>query len=201
MLTPTATDRLAPTAERILDTAARLFAANGYKGTTLREIADAVGMKAGSIYYHFDSKEEIIARVFDTGVQRVFNAARDAVESLPPDASTRDRVQAAATGHLKAFFVLGGYTTTNIRVFRQAPPAVQEQNRKLRDAYEQYWMELLETGRERGEVREDLPRRVVRLFLFGALNWTVEWYHEEKMSLEELAAVYTSILFDGVDPR
>ncbi|MEX1288680.1 MAG: helix-turn-helix domain-containing protein, partial [Acidimicrobiia bacterium] len=56
---------------RILDEAARLFLAQGYAETTLRDIADAVGIKAGSIYYHFDSKERLLGEILDQGIDRI----------------------------------------------------------------------------------------------------------------------------------
>ncbi|WP_343243309.1 helix-turn-helix domain-containing protein, partial [Streptomyces sp. SID12501] len=47
----------------LLDTAAEVFAAQGYNATTVRKIADAAGMLAGSLYYHFDSKESMLDEI------------------------------------------------------------------------------------------------------------------------------------------
>ena len=57
--------------QRVLEQAAWLFLQHGYRETTLRDIAAAAGMKAGSIYYHFDSKEQLLAAVLDTGIERI----------------------------------------------------------------------------------------------------------------------------------
>ena len=59
---------------RILDAAAVLLAENGYKATTLRNVAEAAGLKAGSIYYHFPSKDHITVEVLNEGVQQVSKA-------------------------------------------------------------------------------------------------------------------------------
>ncbi|HET9820264.1 MAG TPA: helix-turn-helix domain-containing protein, partial [Burkholderiaceae bacterium] len=75
------------TRERILLEASRLFRHHGYAATTLREVADAAGIKAGSIYYHFESKEQILGEVLDKGIQAVADAVRQRVESLPKDAT------------------------------------------------------------------------------------------------------------------
>ena len=71
----------------ILETAARLFRHEGYAATSLRAIAAACDMKAGSLYYHFESKDQIVSEVLDIGVQRVFDAVKLALEELAPDAS------------------------------------------------------------------------------------------------------------------
>uniref|UniRef100_UPI0015C4E884 TetR/AcrR family transcriptional regulator n=1 Tax=Streptomyces sp. NRRL B-24572 TaxID=1962156 RepID=UPI0015C4E884 len=56
--------RPAPERRReILDTAAEVFAAQGYDATTVRKIADAAGLLAGSLYYHFDSKESMLDEI------------------------------------------------------------------------------------------------------------------------------------------
>ena len=53
------------TREKILNQALELFAENGYHGTSMREIAKAVGIKGSSIYNHFSGKEEIFSELFN----------------------------------------------------------------------------------------------------------------------------------------
>jgi len=88
------------TRDQILAHAARLFRHHGYAATTLRQIADAAGIKAGSIYYHFGSKDEILGEVLDAGMAAVTNAVRERIDALPASASHRDRIAAAIDGHL-----------------------------------------------------------------------------------------------------
>ena len=57
------------TREAILAAAARLFRYQGYHATTMRDIAQKSGVEAGSIYYHFQSKDEILSEVLDIGVR------------------------------------------------------------------------------------------------------------------------------------
>lgn len=193
-----ATDERA-TRQQILDVAARLFREKGYAGTTQREIAKRCGIKAASLYYHFASKDDLLLEVLDFGIERIFAAVRTAVERLPADAPIAQKVRAAAHAHLESFFVYGDYTATNIRVFGQAPKAVQRKNLALRDGYERYWAELFEQGLRRGEIRRGADLALVRLFLLGALNRTVEWWDEDgALGLDELADRFTALLFDGI---
>src|SRR5947209_8105819 len=85
--------------QQILDVAAKLFRARGYTETSLRDIGKQAGMKAGSLYYHFTSKEELAAEVLRIGVRRVHEAVVLAVEALGKDATAKSRVRAAMVAH------------------------------------------------------------------------------------------------------
>src|SRR5471030_1580798 len=71
------------TRQRILDAAARVFSEQGYSGTRLTDIAARAGMKAGSLYYHFDSRETLIDAVMQVGTRRTHTAALEKLRVLP----------------------------------------------------------------------------------------------------------------------
>lgn len=185
------------TRERVLLEAARLFRHHGYAATTLREVADASGIKAGSIYYHFESKEQILGEVLDKGVQVVTDAVHARVDALPPSATARERLAAAIEGHLWGLLHHGDFTSANIRIYGQVPAAAKNSHRKVRRKYADYWDGLLEDALKQGELRADTSTAVIRLFLIGALNWTVEWYNPQKGSFQDFARQVTAIIFDG----
>ncbi|PZP94660.1 MAG: TetR/AcrR family transcriptional regulator [Variovorax paradoxus] len=185
------------TRERVLLEAARLFRHHGYAATTLREVADASGIKAGSIYYHFESKDQILGEVLDKGIQVVIDAVQQRVDALPAGATARQRVAAAIEGHLWGLLHHGDFTSANIRVYGQIPPAAKSRHRKIRRDYADYWDRLLEESVKRGELRSDTSTTIVRLFVIGALNWTVEWYNPQKGSFQDFVKQITTIVFDG----
>jgi AcrR family transcriptional regulator len=185
------------TRERILLEASRLFRHHGYAATTLREVADAAGIKAGSIYYHFESKEQILGEVLDKGIQGVAAAVRERVEALPKDATARMKVAAAIKGHLWGLLHHGDFTSANIRIYGQIPPAAKNRHRKVRREYADYWDALLDEALQRGELRRDIGVTIARLFVIGALNWTVEWYNPQKGSFDDFVEQITTIVFDG----
>ncbi len=195
---PAAADIDTATRERILLEAARLFRHHGYSATTLREVADAARIKAGSIYYHFASKEQILGEVMDKGIQVVAAAVRERIDALPQSATSRQRIAAAIEGHLWGLLHHGDFTSANIRIYGQIPTAAKNRHRLVRRAYADYWDRLLDDAMQRGELRADRSTAVVRLFVIGALNWTVEWYNPQKGSFTDFVKQITAIVFDGI---
>ena len=127
---------------RILDEAATLFLRQGYAATSLRDIANAAGMKAGSLYYHFESKEALLLAILRQGIGvmiEAFEQAADATVGAQPQARLETHVRA----HLAALFENGPYTAAHVTTFRTAPDAVCEVMVPERDAYEAMWTRLL----------------------------------------------------------
>jgi AcrR family transcriptional regulator len=191
---------VAETRLRILDAAARLFREKGFAGTSQRDIATACEMQPGSLYYHFASKDEVLAEVLDLGILRVIQGVEAALAGLEAEASPRERLRVAIAAHLETLFHQGDYTSAHFRIWKLAPPEIQRRNLVLRDRYEAIWVGLLEAMKEAGTFRGDVDLRVLRLFLFGAMNWTLDWYQERDLTLTELAEMYTDFLLRGVGP-
>src|SRR5215216_7025695 len=82
------------TRRRILDAAAEVFSEQGY-GARLSDIADRVGMKTGSLYYHFDSREDLVAEVLRLGIDGSWDQVAAAVDRLPSTVTPLDRLATA----------------------------------------------------------------------------------------------------------
>ncbi|MFO1220161.1 MAG: TetR/AcrR family transcriptional regulator [Burkholderiaceae bacterium] len=186
------------TQAQILAAAARLFGQQGYASTTLRQIAQASGIRAGSIYYHFGSKDEIAARVLDEGIAAVTDAVRRRLQALPAGSGMRERLAAAVEGHLWGMLHHSQFTAAHIRIYRYVSAAARARHRSVRSAYTRLWDDLLADAREHGLLRTDMPVPMVRQFLVGALNWPVDWYDPRRGSFEQLAAQITSLVLDGM---
>ena len=86
--------------EELLDRAGELMAAKGYDGTSMRDIASAVGMLPGSLYYHFDSKESLFLALHQRVVAVMEARVRAALtEADQAGLGPWDRLEAAATAH------------------------------------------------------------------------------------------------------
>lgn len=184
--------------KRVLDAAAKIFRDYGYAGTTMRAIADEADLKAGSIYYHYKSKEDLITAVLDLGIHSVTDSVVSALESLPETATARERIEAAIRAHLSAIIQNGDYTLATRRVFGQVPEAIRIRNTRLRDSYAGIWQKILSDARERGEFHTPVSLTLVRLFILGALNWTIEWYKPGGRSIDDVAREFTAFVLDGV---
>ena len=186
------------TRELILHAAAKLFREQGFAATTLRQIALRAKLKAGSIYYYFSSKNEILDEVLELGIRVVFDAVRQTVDALPEEASGRRRIEAAVEAHLYALLKYSDFTSANFRIYAQVSKAARRRNRDIRRDYTGYWKALLGSVQEAGEIASDVDLTLTRLFLLGSMNGAVEWYDDKKKPISVLAQKLCATLFDGV---
>lgn len=156
----------------LLDAAARHFGKRGFEATSIRDIAAAVGMLPGSLYYHFASKEALLLAVHQEGVEHIQQAVEAALRQAP--ANPWDRLEAACVAHLVALVGGNEYAQVVTPQFTRAmPAALSKRLIQQRDAYETIFADLVNAL--------TIPRsanvRYLRLALLGSLNWTLTWYH------------------------
>lgn len=181
----------------LLTSAARLIRNQGYSATTVRQIAGAAGIQAGSVYYHFGSKEEMLLEILDAGINAVQNSVNARLATLSEDASSRLKIAAAVEGHLFGLLEHGDFTSANIRNYGQLPVNLRKANQKLRRSYSDFWDELLTEAAVNGELRPGIDIHLARLVVLGAVNWTVEWYDPKKGSVQQLARQIASLISEG----
>lgn len=189
------------TRRKILDAAAKLFRGQGYSGTSLRQIARRANIEAGSVYYYFESKDQILDEVMEHGIRVVYAAVENAVDTLPASASPRQRLETAVAVHLYTLLRYSDYTSANIQNFRLVSRAAQNRNKAIRRDYSQYWNRLFEEAQRAGEIAAHVDLSVARLFLLGTLNWSINWYDPKQESTEFLAAKFCELFFDGAAGR
>ncbi|MGH1502445.1 MAG: TetR/AcrR family transcriptional regulator [Acidimicrobiales bacterium] len=188
-----------PGRERILDEAAARFLAQGYAETSLRQVAAGVGIKAGSLYYHFASKDDLFTAVLAEGM-RVMRVAFDeaAATVAAGDLEGEARLHRHVLAHLQTIYDNGPYTAVHVTAFRHAPEAVRAEIVPVRDAYESSWTELLADLLGPGRSARELT--MLRLTLFGAMNASVDWFDAERGNLDEFAQIVTHQFWSGAAP-
>ncbi len=177
----------------ILDIAARLLRSNGYHQTTLREIAEAVGIRKASLYHHFASKEEIVEAVVNDGVRFVQEAVVAALAAVA-DAPPRRRLEAAIAAHLAALHGHGDYTSASIRVFDFGASPAPESVRSARRAYEEVWRQLVAELQAAQAIAPGCSPEALRLFLLGAMNGSLDWYRPERFDVTALAREFAALV-------
>lgn len=181
----------------ILKAAAKLFRDQGYVATTLRQIGEASGIQAGSIYYHFRSKDEILAEILDVGIDKVQKSVEDCLSRLPGNASAREKIAAAIEGHLLGLLQHGDFTSASIRTYGQLPAELKRSHQARRASYSRFWDGLLSQVAAAGELRKGVDLHVARLVILGAVNWTVEWYDPKRGSVESVAKEISFLISGG----
>jgi AcrR family transcriptional regulator len=161
--------------QALLATAAHLFRLQGFDATSTRDIATAAGMRSGSPFYHFENKQALLAAVMREGMRSALERQTLATAALPAQATPRERLSALVRNH---FEVLLGPNSDFIPVMlyewrRLAPEQVGEIT-GLKDAYEAAWVPVLTALHSSGQLAGDPV--LARLMIFGALNWSVQWY-------------------------
>ena len=124
----------------LLDAAARLFRAQGFHGTSIRDIVRAVDMLPGSLYYHFAGKEDLLAAVYAEGVRRISERVSAAVAAKTEPWA---RLEAACVAHLESLLEESDYAQVVIRVRPGDVPAVAAHLVALRDGYERLFVDLI----------------------------------------------------------
>lgn len=191
-------DRAEKTRQRILDSAARLFREQGYASVSLRAIATAADMKAGSVYYHFKSKEEIVLEVLNVGIELVRTAVEKSFEENRSSGNAELIISKAVFVHLEALLKHTDYTSANVRIYGQVPENIRVDALLARRKYEGLWDEILREAEKEGRFRPGTDMRISRLMLIGSLNATLEWFDPVQGSVEELATNYSQILLNGL---
>jgi AcrR family transcriptional regulator len=184
--------------EDLLRAAARLFVDKGFDATTTRDIADAVGMRSGSPFYHFRSKQELLQATMADGLETGYRRLQAAIEGV---SDPRQRLRALIRTHLGN--LLEGECQAPLLLYesRALDAAARAAIAAISDRYQSPWQATLDELAEAGELRSSAPP--VRLFLFGMLNWSTQWYRPDGgLSLDQLTDCALAILLDpGREPR
>jgi AcrR family transcriptional regulator len=193
--------RAEATRQSILEAAARIFRRDGYSAARLTDIAGEIGMKAGSLYYHFGSREALVEEVMAVGTRRTHQAVRDALAALPPDAGPLVPLETAIRRHLVMVLAQEDIASATIKLIWQAPAAVREKVLAEQRAYGDLWRGLLEQARDLGALRADVDLSVTRMAIMGALNWAADWYRPNgRQTPQEVARDIAAMVLGGLAP-
>lgn len=199
--------KAAKTRAQILLAAARVLRENGYKATTLRQIAEEADMKAGSVYYHFKSKEEIVDEVLNAGLRDLLSGVSAAADQFDAPYDHHARIATAIWTHMHFLFQASEFTSANIRSYGMLPNQFREKHGKIRHEYGKLWDSILKDAQNDDAIRSDIKIVPLRQVMLGALNWTVEWFDpnregvEGNLSLPEFSEMLIKLLLEGICER
>lgn len=189
----------------LINAAARLFRGKGFDATSTRDIAAAVGMHSGSPFYHFKSKGALLFAVMEEGMRSalarqagVLRAAEPSAPDAAPDAAAL--LQLLIRNHVG---VLLGPGSDFIPVMLYESRAISARQRQalaaLQGEYESAWEPVLQALSQQGRLKG--PVKLARLLMFGALNWSVQWFDPQKSaSLDDLANAAMALFIQDKTP-
>jgi AcrR family transcriptional regulator len=179
----------------VLDTAAALFGKKGYHATTIGDIADALGMQKGSLYYYFGSKQKLLAELV-AEVHAVFLVNLETCQVLEGDALFR--LRAFIEGHVQRFkhHRRGSLLTSELRHLEgEARRAALES----RHRYERVLSEMLSDGQAEGACCPDLDVQVTATAMLSSLNAVATWHRPGRdPDFVTLGRMYADVLLRGV---
>jgi TetR/AcrR family transcriptional regulator, cholesterol catabolism regulator len=173
--------------------AARLFAAKGYHGTSVSDLAAAMGVQKGSLYAHIASKQDLLWEIASGGAA----AFHDALDEIPARAPAVERIRLALQSHLRVVAEQLDVATVFTREWRYLDDERREAFVAERRRYEERVRELFREGREQGELRSDLDEAAAALLFLSAANWAYTWLQPGR-DTEELADRFFRLLVDGM---
>jgi TetR/AcrR family transcriptional regulator, cholesterol catabolism regulator len=179
--------------EELVDVAARLFAERGYHGTSMADLAEAMGVRKASLYSLTESKQELLAAAARDGA----SAFHGALDRVPDDAPPLERIRSALRGHLATVATQVDAAAVFTREWRFLEEPERSVFRAERRRYEERWHELLRDASERGALRADLDVDAAVLLVLSAANWAYTWLRPGA-DTDELADRFCLILVDGI---
>jgi len=156
----------------IVQAATALFGERGFPATSMRDIAREVGVLAGSLYAHIDSKEKLLLEIIEQGISEYIE---EATRALAGESTSEGRLRALIRAHLEV--VARGPQTTRI-VFHQWRYLGEDNRRRVRERrneYEDIFVQVVQAGIDDGTFAADLHVKTAVRSILGALNWTPEW--------------------------
>jgi AcrR family transcriptional regulator len=189
--------KMSPSKEQeIITVAARLFKEKGYRATTLEDIAAAVGMLKGSLYYYIRSKEELLYLVVRDPIRQAYNKLEEIVTSEAP---VKVKIAQAIANHMTVFHQHYPHIAVYLHDYHHLMQQLEKNTIETPRHYHQLWATLLEQGVATGEVRNDLNIKVTGYAILGMCNWIYRWYNPQgTLSAEEIAGIFTTLVLEGL---
>ena len=173
--------------------AARLFAEKGYHGTSIGDLAEAMGVQKGSLYAHIDSKADLLWEVARDGA----TAFHEALDKVPDDVAPTEKIRLALRAHLRVVAEQLDVATVFTREWRYLEGERRDEFLAERRRYEERFRALFREGRELGGLRTDLDDATATLLALSAANWAYTWMRPDT-DTDELADRFYDVLLDGM---
>jgi len=177
--------------QELMAAAAHLFNQRGYDATSMRDIAREAGMLAGSMYYHFSSKDDLIVATYEEGKRLISTAVVEAIDGVD---DPWERLTQAAIAHMNTLFGGNNFSILLCADISRTAPTLRSRLIEIRDSYDKLFMDLIEDL----PLPDDIDKGLLRLSLLGSLNWSSSWYRPGGQTPAQIGAFFVRIMKDGL---
>jgi AcrR family transcriptional regulator len=183
----------------LIAAAAQLFRKKGFDATSTRDIATAVGMRSGSPFYHFKSKADLLYAVMAEGMRcAIEKQTKSLLNSEHIRQKPRLLLQILIRHHFEVLLSPNSdFIPVMLYEWRSLTPRQRTTLAQLQRDYEAVWLPVLEALFAAGQLK--CPVKLARLLIFGALNWSVQWFDIRKEAGLDALTEAAMALFIGHD--
>ncbi|MFC4946299.1 TetR/AcrR family transcriptional regulator [Pseudonocardia sp. GCM10023141] len=187
-----------PLPDRLLEAATRLFARQGFEGTSVAQIVEAAGVTKGALYHYFDSKDDLLHEIY----ARVLRMQLQRLEELDSGtAGPAERLHAVACDVIRTSIANIDDTTVFQRSMHLLSPDKQREFRAGRRVYHERFRAIVREGQASGEFRSDVPADLALHYFFGCVHHLDTWYRPDgPVAASDVARHFADLLLAGLRP-
>ncbi|GJM29889.1 MAG: TetR family transcriptional regulator [Cyclobacteriaceae bacterium] len=186
-------ERTSPRKQQIEKQATVLFKSKGYAASSMRDLAQALGIEAASLYSHIRSKQQILHKICFEMAREFFKAIHKIDEITPVL-----KLQAAIASHFKVITRHPNATAVFFTEWRHLEEPALTEFLALRSQYEQYYIDTIQQGITAGNFK-NIDHKLAMMTILSAINWTHQWYRPTgKLSVDEIADQLSQLLINGL---
>lgn len=188
--------------ESLLSVAVTVFNERGYDGTSMEDLSRRLGISKSSIYYHVDSKEQLLALALDRALDGLFSVAEEVLATSGTPAI--ERLELLVRGSVRV--LAGQLPCVTLLVRARGNTATEQRALARRREFDKIVADLVVQAERDGDIRPDVDPAITARLLFGLVNSLVEWYRPARhdaagAGAAELADAVCAVAFDGLRVR
>jgi AcrR family transcriptional regulator len=180
---------------QIEQTATQLFQDKGYAATSMRDLANDLGIEAASIYSHIRSKEEILQKICFRMAQEFFDSKHEIEKRKMAPV---EKLKAAIIGHVKVVTKNAAASAVFFTEYRHLSEPFLSQFLEMRNNYETWFREIISHGILQGQMKA-VDEKFTSLTILSSINFISNWYKPEgKMSAETIGERLSELFIEGI---
>lgn len=179
----------------IVAQASELFAARGYRATTLQDVAGRLGVTKAALYRYVRSKEDLLRLVYKGSLEQAVHALRTLVQSA---ASPSEKVRAFILNHAERIATETAAVVATFQRDDDLPRDLRGQSIRLKQEVGNLLAQVIADGVAAGELRTAEPK-IAAFAILGMCNWMTRWFHREgRLDHQAVAALFADLALNGL---